>query len=168
MKTFNKMIFYFFTLLLSMCATAEPLNGPDIGQPMPSLLGRTLDDRLFSLRKEIGQPKVINFFWVECVPCKKEMPELASLEKKYSGVKFIAVHTQNEKKEVVEQFVRSLSAAPSNIVLTQGGMQERFGYLGLPHTVIVNSENIVVKNLVGYTPENMKLLAESLNQLVAK
>jgi len=93
------------------------------------------------------------------------MPELAKLEKQYPGVKFISVHTQESKPEVVEKFVQSLAGAPSNIVLTSGGIQETFQYLGLPHTMVLDSNNVVLMNLVGYTPDNMKRLSKALQQL---
>jgi thiol-disulfide isomerase/thioredoxin len=152
-------------LVLPLSAHAEENIGPEIGQPSPNIVGRTLDDQSYRLKSDKGSPKVINFFWVKCVPCKKEMPELAEMEKQNPKVKFISVHTQKESPEVVEKFVKSLSAAPSNIVLTTGGIQETFQYLGLPHTIVLDSDNIVLMNLVGYTPGNMQKLSEALQQI---
>lgn len=139
-------------------------NGPEVGQLAPNLIGRTLDDQSYRLKSDKGQPKVINFFWVQCKPCKLEMPELAKMEKQYPGVKFIAVHTQEEKPEAVMKFIQSLPAAPSNIVLTSGGVQENFKYLGLPHTLLLDAENIVLLNLSGYTPANMQRLEQALRK----
>jgi hypothetical protein len=93
------------------------------------------------------------------------MPELAKLEKQYSGVKFISVHTQPDNPENVAKFVKSLSGAPSNIVLTSGGLQDTFHYLGLPHTIVLDSDNVVLMNLVGYTPDNMRRLGKILHEL---
>jgi thiol-disulfide isomerase/thioredoxin len=121
-----KNIILFFLLLL---AAPSPYTPPmmaqalRLAQPAPKLYGRTLDDDLYSLQKDTGQKKVINFFWVECHPCRDEMPELARLEKEYKNVKFISVHTSLNKKaeelESVSKFVKSLKGAPSNIVVTK-------------------------------------------------
>ena len=140
-------------------------NGPEVGQPAPNIIGRTLDDQSYRLKSDKGSPKVINFFWVGCKPCRQEMPELAKLENQYKGVKFISVHTLAEQPENVSKFVKSLVGAPSNIVQTTGGIQETFQYQGLPHTMLLDSENVVLMNLSGYTPENMQRLSKALQQL---
>lgn len=150
-------------LPVAVCAAQE--SGPEIGQPSPNFIGRTLDDKLYRLKNDTGSPKVVNFFWVNCKPCRQEMPELAQLEKHYTGVKFISVHTQDEKPENVVKFVKALQGAPSNIVLTTGGIQETFQYLGLPHTILLDSNNVVLMNFTGYTPDNMQRLNKALQQL---
>lgn len=152
-------------LSLPVAVDAATDSGPESGQPVPNLIGRTLDDKLYRLKSDRGSTKVINFFWVGCKPCRQEMPELAKLEQQYAGVKFISVHTQDEKPEAVVKFVKSLAGAPSSIVLTSGGVQETFQYRGLPHTILLDSNNVVLMNLSGYTPENMQRLVNALQQL---
>jgi len=156
------------TFLVPVVVGAESGGGPVVGQPSPNILGRTMDDKYYRLKQDTGKPKVINFFWVSCIPCKKEMPELAKLEKQFKGVKFISVHTEDEKAETVVKFVKSLSGAPSNIVMTSGGVKEAFKYNGLPHTMILDGDNVVLMNLSGYTPENMRRLTSELQQISKK
>jgi thiol-disulfide isomerase/thioredoxin len=148
---------------LSFEATAG--HGPDVGKPLPHLFGRTLDGSAYSIKKDTGRPKVINFFSVNCVPCRKEMPELGQYEKKYTGIKFISVHTEDAEPEKVADFLKKLPGHPSNILLTSGRLQEDFHYLGLPHTVVLDSENNVIMNLEGYNPANMQHLKKHLDQL---
>lgn len=157
--------FIWAVLLLASPAAMSATIGPEVGQPAPNLVGHTLDDQIYRLKSDKGSPKVINFFWVSCKPCRQEMPELAKLEKQYIGVKFISVHTQPDNPENVAKFVKSLSGAPSNIVLTSGGLQDTFHYLGLPHTIVLDSDNVVLMNLVGYTPDNMRRLGKMLHEL---
>ena len=158
----------FISVLSPFAISAETGGGPAVGQPSPSILGRTLDDKYYRLKHDTGKPKVINFFWVNCIPCKKEMPELAILEKQYKGVKFISVHTEEEKTETVVKFLKALPGAPSNIVMTSGGVKEAFKYYGLPHTIVLDADNVVLMNLSGYTPENMNRLSGALQQMSSK
>ena len=149
---------------------AQDGTGPEIGQPVPKLYGRTLDDELYSLKTDTGKTKVINFFWVECHPCRDEMPELARLEKEYQNVKFISVHTSLNKKaeeiESVSKFVKSLKGAPSNIVVTKNKeLGAEFNIIGLPHTMILDKNNIVLMNISGYDKKNMKRLADELQKI---
>ncbi len=166
---FEKLLCAALLALLPLAVHAEEEIGPETGQPSPNLIGRTLkNDQPYRLNTDQGNPKVINFFWIECKPCREEMPELAQLEKQYANIKFIAVHTQKETPDNIRKFIGKLPGAPSNIVLTSGGIQETFRYLGLPHTVVLDSNNIVLLNLVGYTPDNLRLLKKTLQQLAAK
>ena len=149
---------------------AQDGTGPEIGQPAPKLYGRTLDDDLYSLQKDTGQKKVINFFWVECHPCRDEMPELAKLEKEYQNVKFISVHTSLTKKseelESVSKFIKSLKGAPSNIVVTRNKeLGSEYNINGLPHTLILDENNIVLMNISGYDKKNMKRLTDALQKV---
>jgi thiol-disulfide isomerase/thioredoxin len=145
-------------------------SGPEVGQPAPKLYGRTLDDELYSLKKDTGKAKVINFFWVECHPCREEMPELARLEKEFKDVKFISVHTSLKKKaeeiESVAKFVKSLKGAPSHIVVTKNkDLGAEFNIIGLPHTMLLDKNNIVLMNITGYDKKDLKKLADELQRI---
>ena len=159
-----KKITYTLVLLLFFACIALA-NGPTVGKEAPNLMGRTLDGKLYRLSKDKGKPKVINFFWVFCKPCKEELPELADLEKKYRKVEFISVHTEDMSKDKIEAFLKGLKGYPSNIVLSNGGMKGQFKYVGLPHTVVLDKENIVRLNISGYTEENMKKMEKALKGL---
>lgn len=151
--------------LFPFLSEAEEKGGPKIGQYSPNIVGRTLDNKWYRLEKDQGRAKVINFFWINCVPCRQEMSELSMLEKQYPKVKFISVHTEKETQENISKFINSLEGAPSNIVLTSGGIQGTFQYLGLPHTILLDKDNIVLMNLVGYTPANMNQLSAALQKI---
>jgi thiol-disulfide isomerase/thioredoxin len=93
------------------------------------------------------------------------MPELARYERRFKDVKFISVHAVDENPAIVVKFVKSLKDAPSNIILTEGGLSESFNYAGLPHTIVLDRNNIVVMNLVGYTEDNMLDLSSQLEKM---
>ena len=93
------------------------------------------------------------------------MPELAEMEKTYKKVKFISVHTQEEPVQIVQQFINKLAGAPSTIVLTSGSLKETFEYAGLPHTMVLDQNNLVLANFVGYTTDNMQQLKKLLDGL---
>lgn len=151
-------------IMLSLSQDIWGQNGPNIGDESPNIMGRTLDDHLYRLSSDTEKPKVISFFWTQCGHCKLELPELAKLEKKYPKVKFIAVHSKPESPEAVKKFLRTLPAAPKMVMLTTGSVQEEFLYQGLPHTIILDANNVVLANFSGYTPQNVK----EMDTLVSK
>lgn len=159
-------IVVFFTFVnLSYGADRAGGAGPKLGTEAPDFIGRTVEGKLFKLSRNKEQPKVINFFWVYCEPCKKEMPELAVLEQKYANVKFISVHTEDNDGDKVEEFLSKLSGYPSNIVLSGKKIKDSYKYPGLPHTIVLDKDNKVLLNLVGYTHENIVRLEEVLKTL---
>ena len=87
-----------------------------------------------------------------------------------SNVKFISVHTSLAKKaeelESVSKFVKSLKGAPSNIVVTKNKeLGTEFNIVGLPHTMILDENNIVLMNISGYDKKNMKRLVDALQKI---
>jgi len=152
-------------LSISFSVRADDGNVPAVGKQVPDLIGRTLDDKPYLLKKDKGTPKVISFFSVTCKPCRAELPEMAKFERRFKGTKFVAVHAEDENPAIVAKFIKSLSDAPSNIVLTEGGLEKTFNPQGLPHTIVLDSNNVVLMNLVGYTQEDMLDLSKQLQKM---
>ena len=137
-------------------------EGLSLGSSAPNIIGRTVSGEIFRLNKLDGRLKVVNFWWVKCIPCKKEMPELAALEKKYPDVEFVSIHTSSSDEKGIEAFLGALSAHPKTIVKSTKKVMEMFKFSGLPHTVVLDKNNKVVLVLVGFTEETMKKLNKAL------
>lgn len=149
-----------FLIFLSV---SNPLLALDIGSPAPNIYGRTIDGELFRLADKTG-PLVINFFWVECVPCRIEMPELAELAKTNPRVDIISVHVEEESEAVVRAFVDQLPAHPETIVIASPMVKEAYRIRGLPHTVVINQGKII-SIFEGYTKKGFEQLKQMVNGL---
>lgn len=131
----------------------------------PKLFGRTTSGGIYNLYAQTQKAKAINFFWVKCKPCKQELPELAKLQAKYPNIEFVSVHTQEVTNEEMSAFLGSLSSAPSTIVLGNQATKERFFINSLPHTIILDKDNIVIAHISGYSEEKIKQLDKILRTL---
>lgn len=149
-----------FAVAASVAGAAA--EGLSVGSSAPNIIGRTIDGKIFRLYKIDGRLKVVNFWWVKCIPCKKEMPELAKLEKQYPDVEFVSVHTSSNDEKEIQAFLDALSAHPTIIVKSTKKVMEMFKFSGLPHTVVLDKNNKVVLVLVGYTEETMNKLNKVL------
>jgi thiol-disulfide isomerase/thioredoxin len=138
-------------------------EGLSLGSVAPNIIGRTVDGKIFRLNKLDAKLKVVNFWWVKCIPCKKEMPELAELEKKYPDVEFVSVHTSSNDEKGIQAFLDALSAHPTTIVKSTKKVMEMFKFASLPHTVVLDKNNKVVLVLVGFSEKTM----EKLNKVLA-
>jgi len=149
-------LFLIFTA--SVVASAQGEEGLSVGETAPNLIGRLTTGGFFRLNSVDAKLKVINFWWIKCKPCKKELPEIAELEKKFPAVKFFAVHTVELPRETIVEFINSLPKGPSNVVMGNSKMLELFRFQSLPHTVVLDGKNRVMLVITGYTENNMKKL----------
>jgi len=165
---------YLFGIVLAVFASLVWAEGPAPGSQAPDFRGFTVEDNFYVLSKNTDKPKVINFFWVECKPCREEMPELAKLEKQYPQISFIAVHTipkaaKDVSDEQVLQFVNTLSAHPATVVISGVPLLEKFNIKAFPYTLVLDANNKVIGGVSGYNPsQGMKKLTDLLNKLPRK
>ncbi len=155
-----KIIILLLTLLTLVSPQALAL---DIGSKSPNLFGRTLDGKLFRLSDKKG-PVVINFFWVECKPCVKEMPELASLGLKHPKIEMISVHVEDEERSTVQDFINRLPAHPKTIVTASPAVKDAFDIRGLPHTVVINKGKVELV-VEGYTEKSFSALKRHMSTM---
>ena len=106
-----------------------------------------------SLQGLKGRIVVLNFWATYCVPCRKEMPDLAVIQNEFAplGVQVIGVSTDDlADRSKVLQFVKETKV---NFPIWVGGTTEhmvRFGLgAALPGTVIINREGKITKIISG-------------------
>ncbi|MGB3607339.1 MAG: TlpA disulfide reductase family protein [Psychroserpens sp.] len=76
-----------------------------IGKKLPFNSITTINDELLNIRSLNGKPTLINFWFTNCIPCIKEMPELNKIKEDYGDtVNFIAITF--ETKEKVTEFLK--------------------------------------------------------------
>lgn len=106
-----------------------------------------------SLQSLKGRIVVLNFWATYCIPCRKEMPDLAVIQNEFGplGVQVIGVSTDDvTDRSKVLQFVKETKV---NFPIWIGGTTEhmvRFGLgAALPGTVIINREGKLTKIISG-------------------
>jgi thiol-disulfide isomerase/thioredoxin len=103
-----------------------------------------------------GRVVLVNFWASWCGPCRAELPGLATVASSYPASDFAFV-TINEDVDsnAAARFVRELDLRFP--VLMGGGKQRaRYGYPGLPMTVLLDRNGLVVQRWPGYSgPEQL-------------
>ncbi len=109
-----------------------------------------VDQTLASLK---GRIVLLNFWATYCIPCRKEMPDLAAIQNDFGslGVQVIGVNTDEaEDRKKVLQFVKETKL---NFPIWLGGSIEHMMRLGLggalPGTVIIGRDGRIVKSISG-------------------
>ncbi|HFE38118.1 MAG TPA: TlpA family protein disulfide reductase [Gammaproteobacteria bacterium] len=146
-----KMTLKIILLSAILLTSLNPVYAAKVGSEAPNLYGRTLSGELFRLKSVPGN-KLVNFFWIECAPCTKEIPELKALEDKYPKIRVVAVHVneKDEDKVTVQQFVSKLKAAPDTIVLSSSLVKDVFSFAAFPYTVLIGDDGKIKATFTGY------------------
>ena len=108
------------------------------------------EQRLSSLK---GRIVILNFWATYCIPCRKEMPDLAAIQNEYAalGVQVVgAAADETNDRDKVLQFVKETKVNfPIWMGATAADMM-RFGLgTALPGTVIIDREGRVAKVISG-------------------
>jgi peroxiredoxin len=143
---------------------ASKLAGQTVDLALKDLSG--VEQSLQSLR---GRIVVLNFWATYCIPCRKEMPDLAVIQNEFAplGVQVIGVSTDDEAdKSKVLQFVKETRV---NFPIWVGGSVEhmtRFGLgAALPGTVVIDREGRIAKIISGVVDQAM--LRKQIQSLLA-
>ena len=127
---------------------AAKLVGQQIDLTLKDLSG--VDQSLSALK---GRIVVLNFWATYCIPCRKEMPDLAAIQNEFAalGVQVVGVNTDElEDRSKVLQFVKETKL---NFPIWVGGSTEHMVKFGLgaalPGTVVIGRDGRVAKIISG-------------------
>lgn len=143
---------------------AAKLVGQEIDLKLKDLSG--VEQSLSALK---GRIVILNFWATYCIPCRKEMPDLAAIQNEFAalGVQIIGVSTDAaEDRNKVLQFVRETRI---NFPIWVDGSTEhmiRFGLgAALPGTVVIGRDGHVVKTISGVVDQ--AVLRKQIEALLA-
>ena len=102
---------------------------------------------------------LINFWASWCAPCRTEHPILMKLSQE-KNLKIFGVNFK-DKKIHADQFLKELGNPYAFIGKDTNGKQSvRFGIYGIPESILINKNLLIMKKFVG------PLSSENLNQIV--
>lgn len=98
-----------------------------------------------------GKVALLNFWASWCGPCRVEMPSLDSLRREITDSAFVFVALNEDvDPSQAEGFVRELGLQ-FPVLLGRGRLRDRYHYLGLPFTVLLDREGKVVQRWLGFS-----------------
>tara|TARA_B110000971_G_scaffold190892_1_gene202172 strand:- start:3032 stop:3598 length:567 start_codon:yes stop_codon:yes gene_type:complete len=119
---------------------------------LPSLVLQTADKAPLSLDKFKGELLVVNFWATWCAPCRKEMPQLDTLAKRYGdkNVRVIALSVDRGGAKKPEAFLNELGISKLTRAYDPSYKSARVAKLiGLPTTLLVSPEGLEIGRLAG-------------------
>ena len=102
-----------FIVILFLLVFLSPIEST-FGQTPPKFWIRSLEGKRFNSKKETS-PYVISFFFVHCVPCIKEIPELYKfMSTNYPNVPLLFIDPiKDDSKKDIQRFSEKLNVPSS-------------------------------------------------------
>ena len=112
-----------------------------------------------------GKIVVLNFWFISCSPCRKEMPDLnmlANLYAKDSNVVFIAITIDGDV--AIKDFLKT-NVFEYQIIGDGRGIASIYGVSTFPTNVIIDTQGKVAYHSSGYSPNTLAWMQETIDKI---
>ena len=126
------------------------VHGLAEGSVAPDFTLKTFSGQTVNLKELRGKRVLINFWASWCPPCLRETPDLKAAynELREENVAFIGIGTQDDTDKL-KKFSDDNSLPYTIVEDPKGTVGDRYSVLGLPTTILVDSQGIVRKVFTG-------------------
>ena len=138
-----------------------------VGNKLANINLKSFDDKKIFSNKDFRKNKytLINFWASWCAPCRVEHPYLIQLSKE-KNLYIVGVNFKDKKNNALN-FLNNLGN-PYNYLTkdTNGKQSVNFGVYGVPESILINSESIVLKKFIGpLNEQDLNDIKEIVNSL---
>ena len=140
-------------------AVREAYRGRFLGRPAPDFVLGDLAGRSVKLSEMRGRVVLLNFWYSNCPPCRKEMPELARLHERYGskglvvlGLNLDAIFMPQAGDSELRKFLSAVTI-PYPVLLADEAVFEAYGRVPVqPTSFLVDRKGDVVEVFWGAYP----------------
>ena len=160
MKTFLTILIAGF---ISLSLSAQSIN---------HLRLKTVDNKRFEIKEHLGKGPVVIAFWATwCKPCRKELPAINKVFKKYKdqGLIILAISIDSPRSlSKVKSFVKSSNLPYVFLVDPNGEQSTKLQVKDIPYTLLADKSGKIVYTHRGYREGDEKELDKKISELLAK
>lgn len=135
-------------LIADFAVKYDKWNRSKPGKPSPDFKAVDVDGKVWTLADFRGKYVYIDMWATWCNPCKKELPYLKELEKKFEGAQivFLGLSTDGDKDKW-EQMVRSGAMCGVQLHLgPRSSFQQAYNIKGIPRFILLDKEGKIINN----------------------
>ena len=168
-KSIIVFLFIFVLLVFYNSLNRETNYSTDylVGNKLEKINLKSFDDDKIYTSEDFKKSRytLINFWASWCAPCRIEHPYLMQLSKE-KNLKILGVNFK-DKKINASKFLNELGNPYSYMTKDTTGKQSvNFGIYGIPESILINNETIVLKKFVGpLNEQNFNDIKEIINSL---
>ena len=168
-KSLIVLLFIFVLLVLYSSLYRETNYSTNylVGNKLAKINLKSFDDNKIYTNEDFKKSRytLINFWASWCAPCRVEHPYLMKLSKE-KNLKILGVNFK-DKKINASKFLNELGNPYYYMAKDIKGKQSvNFGIYGIPESILINNETIVLKKFVGpLNEQNFNDIKEIINSL---
>ncbi|MCX7798472.1 MAG: TlpA family protein disulfide reductase [Melioribacter sp.] len=124
------------------------VTAPDFALP-------TTDGKILKLSDYRGKIVILDFWATWCPPCRKGIPDLIDIKKKYGskGVEIIGISVDTDTKNEVIPFIKEKGINYPVVYGNQNVYKQYGGIRAIPTTFIIDKEGKIVASYEGLVPK---------------
>jgi peroxiredoxin len=148
-------------------STLPGAKGHLVGREATPFSVKDIKGNNYSLGQLKGKVVVVNFWFVECLPCRIEIPELNKLVDEYKGkdVVFLGLATNDRSK--LEEFLKKYEFKYA-IVPDSVGIAREYGVAAFPAHMVIGRDSRITYFAAGYMPTAVSTLKGEIDKLLGK
>jgi thiol-disulfide isomerase/thioredoxin len=166
MKTNVRSLAAVALLCVAVSSTAVS-TGPSATAPAPAFSLPARGGGQVALADLRGQVVLINFWATWCGPCRKEMPLLEQISKKYQplGFRMVAINVE-EDGQLFDVFLREVPVTFPILLDPANGVSKLYKVSAMPSTVIVDRKGKIRYVHQGYKPGDESKYQDVIRSLI--
>ncbi len=136
------------------------------GKDFPPFRTSDIENKKINLKEEKGKVIVINFWFINCPPCRMEIPALNELVESFKGndsVRFVGIALDGRSD--LEDFLKTVHFN-YNIVDNGKFLADKYGIRSFPTHVIIDQQGRVYFHTTGLGMNTVYWLKKSINELL--
>jgi peroxiredoxin len=162
-------ILFLLVALIYYLSNASYLTSAEIktNDKAPNITLRNINNRLIFGKTILkDKPILAAFFFTDCLPCKKEIPELEALNKKYGEkIKMFLIATDKEGADAVIPYIGKMNITIDVLIDKYSDAARDFGVTQYPSLFIIGKDGKVLYSCYGYKQENISNIERIINGL---
>ena len=133
-------------------AEARPRSVPSPGTPAPLFSAERLDGGSLSLKSLRGHVVLLNFWAVNCPPCRIEMPELEQIHRRYRGrgLRVIGVTEMDPTRDQARRFIEEAGVTYPILLDPGARIGDLYALEAHPTTLVIDADGRVRFLNAGY------------------
>lgn len=145
----------------------DKIIASQINKPAPLFSVVDVDGLKYDLSALKGKVVVLNFWFIGCAPCKKEMPELNKLVEKYKNrdVVFLAFEVNDNSPDKLKAIAKG-NFNYTMVPAKRNGIAMQYKIKTYPTSYVIDQSGVIKFGLGGYNPFKLPELDKTIETLL--
>lgn len=162
----EKLIIHYFKLIVLWLCLILPiyLGAMPINVPAPPLQGERISDQsTIRLQDYLGKVVLIDFWASWCVPCRRALPELNKLQKKYKNKSFTVLAINLDKNsEDAQHFLKQYPVQYPILINVPAPQINAYQIEGLPVSYLIDKQGKIIERFIGFKHSHVQKIEDFL------